>query len=53
VARRTAEWLLGRSPDPWEDAWVQELADGFVASDLRYRQLVKAIVLSDNYRRAR
>jgi hypothetical protein len=53
VARRTVEWLLGRSPDAWEDAWVDELADGFVASDLRYRQLVKAIVLSDNYRRAR
>jgi hypothetical protein len=53
VAQRTAEWLLGRSPYPWEADWVDELASGFVDSDFRWRRLVKAIVTSDSYRRAR
>lgn len=53
VARRTAEWLLGREMEPQEEPWIDDLAQGLVEADFRYDRLVKAIVTSDNYRRVR
>jgi len=51
VATRTAEWLLGRPMADADQAWIDELSTHFVGSDYRYRELVKKIVTSDNYRR--
>ena len=51
VAEKTANWLLGRAVSADERAWVTELAAQFVASDYRYKELVRAIVTSDYYRR--
>ncbi|MFO0681736.1 MAG: DUF1585 domain-containing protein [Sandaracinus sp.] len=53
TVRRTAEWLLGRSLAEDEAAWSDELASTFVGSDMRYRDVVRAIVTSDTYRRVR
>jgi hypothetical protein len=50
VARSTASWLLGREPGGDDDAWVDALASDFVGAGWSYRQLVKAVVLSDAYR---
>jgi len=51
VATRAAEWLLGRSMADEDQLWIDSLSAHFVASDYRYRELVKKIVTSDNYRR--
>ena len=51
VATRAAEWLLGREMEDADRPWIEDLSDHFVASDFRYRELVKEIVTSDNYRR--
>lgn len=56
VARRTAEWLLGRAVDgstDEEDAWLGELTTRFVTGGYRYDSLVRDIVTSPVYRRAR
>ena len=53
VAKRTAEWLIGRSLESEEYAWRDGIAKTFVWSDLNYRELVKAIVTSDVYRRVK
>lgn len=53
VAKRTAEWLLGRSLTSAESDWRDALSKTFVWSDLNYRSLVKAVVTSDEYRRVR
>ena len=53
VARRAAEWLLGRGVTGEEEPWIDGLATAFVQSDLSFRTLVKAIVRSDVYRRVR
>ncbi len=53
VAKRTSEWLLGRTLEPREDEWVTDLAAEFVASGLRFKDLVHAIVTSETYRRVR
>lgn len=53
VAEKTAAWLLGRDIEAYEEPWVQELSEEFVASGFRYRELVKAIVTSENYRSVR
>lgn len=52
TVRRTAEWLLGRELHAEEEPWVRELTGRFLESDFRYRELVRAIVTSDTYRRA-
>ncbi|MEE2786990.1 MAG: hypothetical protein VX589_06595, partial [Myxococcota bacterium] len=45
VAKRTAEWLLGRPMVDVEDiTWIDEIARQFVFADLNYKSLVKAIV---------
>jgi hypothetical protein len=53
VATRTAQWLLGRELLEGEEQWVEDLADTFVGSGMRYSQLIKAVVMSDVYRRVR
>ncbi|MFT7625228.1 MAG: hypothetical protein ACI9WU_004419, partial [Myxococcota bacterium] len=53
VAYKTANWLLGRPLGPQEGAWLDTLALEFVTGDYSYRDLVKAIVTSDVYRRVR
>jgi hypothetical protein len=60
TARNTAERLLGRSlgsevpEDADRDAaWLESLAVDLVASGWSYRALVKAVVMSDEYRRPR
>ncbi|MCB9742651.1 MAG: hypothetical protein H6741_11720 [Alphaproteobacteria bacterium] len=54
VARQTAEWLMGREVSGDSEAlWVEDLAATFIATDFSYEELVRAVVLSDNYRRAR
>ncbi|MFK7987359.1 MAG: DUF1585 domain-containing protein [Sandaracinaceae bacterium] len=50
--RRTAEWLVGRELADEEEPWVRELTAEFTESDFRYRDLVRAVVTSDTYRRA-
>ncbi len=53
VARRTAEWMLGRELGESEAPWLDSLTQTFVASDLDYRELIASIALSGTYRRAR
>lgn len=53
IAKRTAEWLIGRSLENDEYDWRDGIAKTFVWSDLNYRALVKAIVTSDVYRRVK
>ena len=54
VATRTAEWLLGRGVDAEvEYEWIETLADEFADSGYQYRDLVRAIVQSESYRRVR
>jgi len=53
VARKTAEWLTGRTTSPKDNGWLGQLARDFVASGFRYKTLVKAIVTSPQYRRVR
>jgi hypothetical protein len=53
VATRTAEWLLGREMTVDDEPWIDGLADDFITSDYRYRELVKAVLRSDNYARVR
>ncbi|MBX3272071.1 MAG: hypothetical protein KF729_17530 [Sandaracinaceae bacterium] len=52
TARNAARWLLGRDPREGEEAWQAELTDTLIDSGLRYRELVRAIVRSETYRRA-
>ncbi|MCB9595345.1 MAG: DUF1585 domain-containing protein [Sandaracinaceae bacterium] len=52
AVRRTTEWLLGRELREGEEAWTRELTDDFLTSDFRYRDLVRAVVRSETYRRA-
>ena len=53
IAEKSAEWLFGRVIAPTDRSMVQELAVDFVASGFSYKELVKAIVTSDVYRRVR
>lgn len=53
VAKNTATWLLGRELDDNDADWLAELSDTFTGSNYDYKALVKAIVTSENYRRAR
>ncbi|MEM1023731.1 MAG: hypothetical protein AAGJ19_08615 [Myxococcota bacterium] len=51
TARRLMESLFGRSLFPEENERIDDLTLDFVASDLDYKALVKAVVLSDVYGR--
>jgi hypothetical protein len=55
VARTAAERLLGQelSYDTEDEAFIDELAQTFVASDFSYREIVREIVLNSMYRRVR
>jgi hypothetical protein len=53
VSRRTSEWLLGRQLEEREAHWLDTMAAEFVASGLRFKDLVRAIVTSETYRRVR
>ena len=53
VAKRTAEWLLGRPLQSDEASWRAELGQSFLWSHLNYRKLVKDIVMSETYRRVK
>lgn len=53
VSRRTSEWLLGRQLEEREAHWLDAMAAEFVASGLRFKDLVRAIVTSETYRRVR
>jgi hypothetical protein len=53
TARRALEAMLGREATPAEVIWSKELSRDFLNSGYRYRDLVKAIVTSDLYRRVR
>jgi hypothetical protein len=50
-ARRAMQGLFGRPLQGEEEAALGQLAHAFVSSGFSYRQLVKAIVTSDVYRR--
>ena len=51
VAETAAAWLLGRQLLPDEDGYIEGLASQFQGADFSYRELVKAIVTSDTWRR--
>ena len=53
TAQRTFEWLMGRNAEPLDAAWLGELSQLFVASGYRYRDLVRAVLTSEHYRRVR
>jgi len=53
VAKRTSEWLLARSLEPREAQWLDAMAVEFGSSGLRFKDLVRAIVTSETYRRVR
>ena len=53
TARRALEGMFGRELTADEEPWLKPFARRFVASDYDYRALVKAIVMSPVYRRAR
>ena len=53
VARNTVQWLLGRSVEPSEEAWIDELAYRFASGGHQYRDLIRLIVTSRTYRRVR
>jgi len=53
TAKRALESLLGRETNTAEQQWIKDLSKDFLNSGYRYRDLVKAIVTSDIYRRIR
>ena len=53
VSTRAVHWLMGRAPHEDEAEWIDVLASEFAASGYRYKELIKAIVLSETYRRVR
>ncbi len=53
VSQTAATWLLGRSPDAEEGAWLDQLSADFVQSGFSYRSLVRAILTSPVYRSQR
>jgi hypothetical protein len=53
VARRAAQWLLGRELHDEEADLADALTQVFIRSGYSYRELVKAVVSSVEYRRVR
>lgn len=53
VARTAAQRLLGETLRDDDEAFVDELAQSFVASGFRYSEVVREIVLNSMYRRVR
>jgi hypothetical protein len=52
VVSNVAQSLLGRALTPDDDAWRSDLTKGFVANGYRMRPLVRAILVSQQYRPA-
>jgi len=52
-SRTAAEWLLGEAAFDADPAWFDGLGETFVGTDFSWRELVKAVVTSDVYRRVR
>jgi len=53
AVRRAASWLLHRETRANEELWLRDLEDTLVGGDFAYRDLVRAVVTSDTYRRVR
>lgn len=53
TTRKAVQFLLQRELRGDESEWLQDLLMDFIGSDYRYRDLYRAIVTSDNYRRLR
>jgi hypothetical protein len=53
VAQTALGKLLGAAEDVTNSTWIDLLAQTFVASDFRYREVVRDILLDETYRRAR
>lgn len=53
AVRRTSEWLLGRELEDRDATLTSALEAELASSELRYRDLVRAVVTSDTYRRVR
>ncbi|MFT7520255.1 MAG: hypothetical protein ACI9MC_002400, partial [Kiritimatiellia bacterium] len=51
VANNAASSLLGRDLAENDDEWLEGLTQGFKDSEFRYRELIRDIVTSPNYRR--
>jgi hypothetical protein len=51
AASTAATWLLGREVRDDEREWIEDLSMTFIASGWSYRELVKAIVTSETWRR--
>ena len=53
VSRNTAEWLLGREMTETDQDWIDTLSRRFVRGGLNFRNLVKDVVQSEQYRRVK
>ena len=53
VTQKAAAWLFGRGLHAEESAWLDQVAQEFLVSGMRLRQLVGELVRSDMYRMAR
>ena len=53
VTKRAIEFLIGRETRTDEAEWISDMQQDFIASDYRFKALIRAIVTSENYRRLR
>jgi hypothetical protein len=53
MAKTALSHLLGDAEDVHDEAWIDGLAQGFVASDFRFRDILRSILLDATYRRVR
>ena len=53
ATRNAFKWLVGRAPSPDEEGWVAEVAGRFMEGGYDFKSLVRELVMSDVYRRAR
>ena len=53
TAQKGAQWLRGLPLTEGDEGWLDDLEAAFVDHNYSYRQLLKAIVTSPMYRRAR
>jgi hypothetical protein len=51
LSRKVSTWLMGRAVLSKEESWLAELSLKFVQGGMKFRELVKDIVLSEMYRR--
>jgi hypothetical protein len=53
MAKTALSHLLGDAEDARDEAWIDGLAQGFVTSDFRFRDILRSILLDATYRRVR